>query len=978
MAVLYGAKAGSSTTSDLYTINSSTGAATSVGPIGYAVTGLAFDPTSGVLYGSVSPNSTANPNSLITINPATGAGTLVGAFSIPGAFAVADIAFTSAGALYGWAEGPDDLASVNKATGAGTIVANSALSTQGDGMDFGSDGCLLICPKKDNGNYYSVPAATGLPTLLGVLSGSPIGGGNSIAAGSFGPDSLFYAVVSDPTAPHLVTINKATGVITDIGATDALMDALAWDTQSRPTVCPPAPPANDTYPYDLGAAPDFDGVAYAAEGSSGFARGYKSGGCFAGTTALATAQAGEPDPAPGFPATHSVWLTLRPDFTGTLTAWLTSSDPNMADGIMSVYDWTYLQPVGSLPAPLAQGDNELGTEPQVTFAVVENNRYVFQIDTRDTGGTFVFYWKRSDGTPPANDDFANAEVITGIGGETDGTTTTATAECGEPGLDADPLDGPYNTVWYKWVAPETCTAIIKVAGKGTNGYSHTHNVNVFTGASLTGLTLVPTGTSILGVSWAMTGGVTYYVRVDNGEADPPGPYDPAGTPDDFTLFWETDSLDWRMRVGTFTAGTTHVVTGLGKQLTAVILYFGGVPDGVYTDTGYMVGAGAADGTDQWAVGMAYPRNSVHGIPLGDTSLNGNQYHQTRFSQAAAISVPGLLGGVYAEATVVSLNANGSFDLSWGTNPGDGSLCGFVALSGVEAAAGSFSYSNGAPGTEVVVPGFRTRAFMIGSTGTAPGGIPDPGSTPAGYVQAACWNEGVPAQAYIGSDAYGAQIESGIGWYGGNSYDGLFLNSGSVGQSFFQSAGGVGEIGGAVVGALSFDILHDDPAFSGGTGWLALGGYGWHTIRTPTAPTLLTGFWTQAALAYGPGYLNYGAFDEQDSQFDMTEWTNDCQTNPFPDLSFATPTSRTAHTGRIQTQLDPASNSNSEENYVETGNVSVAVVPKMLNNVTVTSVGGAGAELVLFGNYLPPAPLDFAAVSFSHLKSGQRRGGLQIR
>lgn len=717
-------------------------------------------------------------------------------------------------------------------------------------------------------------------------------------------------------------------------------------------------PCNDTYPSNLGGAPDFDAVCYAVEGGDGFSRGFKSGGCHASSTKNATAEAGEPDPAPGFAATHSVWLTLWANFTGTVRAWLTSTDPNMADGIMSVYDWTYLDPVTALPAPLDQGDSELGTQPQVVFAVVENNRYVFQIDTRDSGGHFTFHWERSDGTPPANDDFANAEVITGIGGETDGTTTTATAECGEPGQGGDPLDGPYNTVWYKWVAPETCTAIIKVAGKGTYGYSHPHNVNVFTGASLTGLTIVPTGTSILGVSWAMTAGVTYYVRVDNGEADPPGPYDPAGTPDDFTLFWETDSLDWRMRAGTFTAGDTHIDTGLGDQVTAVILYFGGVPDGVYTDTGYMVGAGAADGTDQWAVGMAYPRNSVHGIPLFDTSLNGNQYHQTRFSQTAAISVPGLLGGVYAEATVVSLNADGSFDLSWGTDPGDGSLCGFVALSGVEAAAGSFTYSNGAPGTEVVVPGFRTRAFMIGSTGTAPGGIPDPGSTPAGYVQAGCWNEGVPAQAYYGSDAYGAQIESGIGWYGGNSYDGLFLNSGSVGQLFFQSAGGVGEIGGIdalVVGALSFDIHHEDPAFSGGTGWLALGGYGWHTSRTPTMPTLLADFWTQAALAYGGGYLNYGAFDELDSQFDMTEWANDCQTNPYPDLSFATPTSRTAHTGRIQTQLDPASGYSAEENYVESGHVTVAVTPGVLNNVVVTSVGGAGAELVLFGNYLPPAP-----------------------
>src|SRR3954447_24168376 len=82
-ATLYGATAGNTNTGDLYTINTTTGNASLIGSIGFAVTGLAFDPLTGILFGSTSRNS-ISPGSLITINPATGAGTLVGAYGLSG------------------------------------------------------------------------------------------------------------------------------------------------------------------------------------------------------------------------------------------------------------------------------------------------------------------------------------------------------------------------------------------------------------------------------------------------------------------------------------------------------------------------------------------------------------------------------------------------------------------------------------------------------------------------------------------------------------------------------------------------------------------------------------------------------------------------------------------------------------------------------------------------------------------------------
>lgn len=77
--VLYGADGAAGNPSNLYILDPATGAITStVGPIGFAVTGLAIDPLTGILYGSTGQASPTSPGFLITINTTTGAGTIVG------------------------------------------------------------------------------------------------------------------------------------------------------------------------------------------------------------------------------------------------------------------------------------------------------------------------------------------------------------------------------------------------------------------------------------------------------------------------------------------------------------------------------------------------------------------------------------------------------------------------------------------------------------------------------------------------------------------------------------------------------------------------------------------------------------------------------------------------------------------------------------------------------------------------------------
>ena len=85
--------------SELYRINPATGVGFLVGPMGFfGCNGLAFDPTTGVLYALRS--GAPVPNALWTVDTATGAATLVGPTGLTSA--AEDIAFRADGALFSY------------------------------------------------------------------------------------------------------------------------------------------------------------------------------------------------------------------------------------------------------------------------------------------------------------------------------------------------------------------------------------------------------------------------------------------------------------------------------------------------------------------------------------------------------------------------------------------------------------------------------------------------------------------------------------------------------------------------------------------------------------------------------------------------------------------------------------------------------------------------------------------------------------
>ena len=233
---LFAATGSNGVNGTLYRVDSTTGAATLVGPIlaggvPIGVTGLATHPTTGVVYGitaGLSPNFT---RSLFTLNVATGVATIIGGGNTLGAN-TSDITFSPAGILYGFRPNANALVTINTATGAATVVGPTGLASVCGGSIAFTGGTLRATISSDTGNVDTINPATGAGTPGPVLTGAPAGFGCINATAGLG--ATLYGVDTDNggvASTTLIRINPATGAITNVGAlpddTDALVFAAA-------------------------------------------------------------------------------------------------------------------------------------------------------------------------------------------------------------------------------------------------------------------------------------------------------------------------------------------------------------------------------------------------------------------------------------------------------------------------------------------------------------------------------------------------------------------------------------------------------------------------------------------------------------------------------------------------------------------------------------------------------------------------------
>ena len=133
-------------------------------------------------------------------------------------------------------------------------------------------------------------------------------------------------------------------------------------------------------------------------------------------------------------------------------------------------------------------------------------------------------------TPPANDNFANAQTINGCSGSVNGVSIGATHETGEPSHDPSDTssNSPGHTVWYQWQAPSSGSATIT-----TEGSEFDTILAIYTGTSVNSLTraLKPDGTPAFNddvqdgvittstVTFNATAGTVYKIAVDGWGGD---------------------------------------------------------------------------------------------------------------------------------------------------------------------------------------------------------------------------------------------------------------------------------------------------------------------------------------------------------------------------------------------------------------------------------------------------------------------------
>jgi len=215
----------------LYSVELKTGSATLVAPIRLngssplGITGMAVHPTSGVMYGITSPLSRTNPLSLVIINPDTGNAQMVGPLRLAGS----DIAFNRLGILFTWLPETHQLGVVNLETGNVTAIGNPGAAGPPAGLAIDASNNAYITAKGATGSVDTVDIATGAIKVGPALKGAPFD--STINSMTFTPSGLLLAVNSNqgsPAATRLITINVASGVVSNIGNLPDDTDALAF------------------------------------------------------------------------------------------------------------------------------------------------------------------------------------------------------------------------------------------------------------------------------------------------------------------------------------------------------------------------------------------------------------------------------------------------------------------------------------------------------------------------------------------------------------------------------------------------------------------------------------------------------------------------------------------------------------------------------------------------------------------------------
>jgi len=243
--VLFGlAHNGPNGPSTLFSIDKTTGVATSIGPTGFErCSGMDFNPGDFTMYATCERSDGSNIIVLVTLNLSTGAATEVGprGASIFGN-QVADLSFrNSDNTLYAYIEAGDGLGTIAVGTGVLTTLGSTGVFCCGNGMAFTPADVL----QHALANGVISPTLTTLGTLNQVtglqtdgpnlIFSAPMDAGKKINGMDFDVStSTMFGSCNDRAGPgttqenYLCTVALGSGVVTIIGATVDGLDAIAF------------------------------------------------------------------------------------------------------------------------------------------------------------------------------------------------------------------------------------------------------------------------------------------------------------------------------------------------------------------------------------------------------------------------------------------------------------------------------------------------------------------------------------------------------------------------------------------------------------------------------------------------------------------------------------------------------------------------------------------------------------------------------
>jgi hypothetical protein len=352
-----------------------------------------------------------------------------------------------------------------------------------------------------SGTTFSVPGDTG---------GATHEAGEPSPPGDHGPGSVWFAWTAPASGAAVINMcesdlfpavgvytGSAVGSLTLVKAGDCYLafDAVASTTYMIAVdgVDPGdfgtftldggvfQPPAND----DFEDAQDLSGAVDSVEGDN---RG-------------ATEEAGEPDHTGFgfFEPGPSVWYSWTAQQTGTAVVDVCERE---AATILAIYTGTAVDSLTTVSTGNCQQ----------TFQAIGGTNYKIAVSAYAMG---AFTLNVGIFQPPANDDFADAQVLSGAVNSVDGDNHGATAEAGEP----DHGGGRgFASVWYRWAAPASGTAIVDICGGGFR------SIGVYTGSAVDALEAVGETDDDCAVRFQATQGTTYDIAVDGDFERPMGAF----------------------------------------------------------------------------------------------------------------------------------------------------------------------------------------------------------------------------------------------------------------------------------------------------------------------------------------------------------------------------------------------------------------------------------------------------------------------